>query len=96
LHSPAFIDDDSSFTTTDPESGNVLFSISTCRKQVDSNFLGSSQGAILRLPVLLLTGCGDRAIRDRACELGVGAYLEKPVNNDTLIGTITELAAAAS
>jgi len=58
------------------------------------DFLGSSRGATLRLPVILLTGRGDRVIRDRAYELGVGAYLEKPVNDDTLIGTIAKLVAA--
>jgi FixJ family two-component response regulator len=51
-------------------------------------FLGSSKGAALRLPVILLTGRGDESIRARARELGVKAYLEKPVPNDTLLATI--------
>jgi two-component system response regulator FixJ len=52
------------------------------------DFLASPDGIALTLPVILLTGRGDRSIRDRAYELGVRAYLEKPVADDLLIATI--------
>lgn len=51
-------------------------------------FLASPERGALRLPVILLTGRGDGAIRDRAYELGVRAYLEKPVPDDILLKTI--------
>lgn len=54
------------------------------------DFLASAQGMALTLPVILLTGRGDRSIRDRAYELGVRAYLEKPVADDILMATITQ------
>jgi two-component system, LuxR family, response regulator FixJ len=55
--------------------------------------LASSEGAALRLPVILLTGLGDESIRARAYELGVEAYLEKLVANDTLLATIEHVVA---
>lgn len=54
------------------------------------DFLASSQGAALELPVILVTGRGDGSIRDRAYELGVLAYLEKPVPEDLLIEAVSE------
>jgi len=60
------------------------------------DFLGSSQGAALHVPVILLTGRGDRSIRNRAHELGVAAYLEKPVRDDILLATISRVVDAAS
>lgn len=53
------------------------------------DFLSSSQGAALDLPVILLTGRGSTSLRDRARDLGVRAYLEKPVPEDILLATIT-------
>ncbi|HEV2550643.1 MAG TPA: response regulator [Stellaceae bacterium] len=40
-----------------------------------------------------LTGRGDESIRARAYELGVKAYLDKPVANDTLLATIERVVA---
>jgi two-component system, LuxR family, response regulator FixJ len=52
------------------------------------DFLASREGAQLTLPVLLVTGRGDNALRARAVELGVSAYLEKPVVDDKLMSAI--------
>jgi two-component system, LuxR family, response regulator FixJ len=53
------------------------------------DFLASPQSAALGLPVILVTGRGDGAIRDRAHEMGVHAYLEKPVADDALLAAIS-------
>jgi FixJ family two-component response regulator len=52
------------------------------------DFLSSTDGAKLDLPVILLTGRADAAIRARAVQLGVSAFLEKPVSDDVLLATI--------
>jgi len=52
------------------------------------DFLSSSDGAKLDLPVILLTGRADAAIRARAVQLGVSAFLEKPVSDDVLLAAI--------
>lgn len=52
------------------------------------DFLASPEGAMPGLPVLLVTGRGDEALRARAAELGVSAYLEKPVADDKLMTAI--------
>ncbi len=52
------------------------------------DFLASSEAADLGLPVVLVTGRGDNALRARAIQLGVSAYLEKPVVDDTLMTAI--------
>ena len=49
----------------------------------------SSSGAGPRLPVILMTGRGDSAIRNRAYALGVSAYLEKPVGDGILLAAIS-------
>jgi two-component system response regulator FixJ len=49
------------------------------------DFLASREAAALDLPVLLVTGRGDNMLRARAVELGVSAYLEKPVVDDKLM-----------
>lgn len=41
-----------------------------------------------RLPVIMVTGRGDTALRDRAAEVGVSAFLEKPVADETLLAAI--------
>jgi two-component system, LuxR family, response regulator FixJ len=52
------------------------------------DFLASPEGAALGLPVVLVTGRGDNALRARAGELGVSVYLEKPVVDDALMAAI--------
>ncbi len=52
------------------------------------DFLSSSEGASLALPVILLTGRADSALRARAAQLGVSAFLEKPVADDVLLAAI--------
>ena len=52
------------------------------------DFLSSAEGTRLRLPVILVTGRGDGALRDRAVRLGVSAYLEKPVADGALMTAI--------
>jgi two-component system response regulator FixJ len=52
------------------------------------DFLTSAEGAALRLPVILMTGRGDNAIKDRALRIGVRAYLEKPVADHVLLAAI--------
>lgn len=52
------------------------------------DFLASREGATLRLPVVLVTGRGDNALRARASALGVSSYLEKPVTDDVLLRAI--------
>lgn len=52
------------------------------------DFLSSSEGASLGLPVILLTGRADSALRARAAQLGVRAFLEKPVADDVLLSAI--------
>jgi two-component system, LuxR family, response regulator FixJ len=52
------------------------------------DFLASLDGSRLPLPVILLTGRGDRALRERAAALGVTAYLEKPVGSNALLDAI--------
>jgi two-component system, LuxR family, response regulator FixJ len=55
------------------------------------DFLDSPEAAALHLPVILLTGRGDRAIRNRAYALGIGAYLEKPIKDEVLLATISRV-----
>lgn len=52
------------------------------------DFLASPEGAALGLPVVLVTGRGDNALRSRAAALGVSVYLEKPVVDDALMAAI--------
>jgi FixJ family two-component response regulator len=52
------------------------------------DFLSAVAGASWRLPVILMTGRGDSAIRDRANRLGVSAYLEKPIGDGVLMAAI--------
>ncbi len=52
------------------------------------DFLGSAAGARLDLPVILITGRGDAAIRARAFQAGAVAYFEKPVDDAALIDAI--------
>jgi two-component system CheB/CheR fusion protein len=52
------------------------------------NFTSSDAGARLRLPVIVLTGHADSALRARAAQLGVRVLLEKPVIEDVLLDAI--------
>jgi two-component system, LuxR family, response regulator FixJ len=52
------------------------------------DFLSSSEGARLHIPVILLTGRADSALRARAAQLGVRAFLEKPVADDVLLSAL--------
>lgn len=54
------------------------------------DFLGSSRGAALSVPVILVTGRGDSSIRDRAYAMGVRAYLEKPIPDDILLEALRD------
>lgn len=53
------------------------------------DFLDSAEGAQLALPVILLTGRGDAALRTRALQAGAVAYFEKPVDDQELVDAIT-------
>ena len=60
------------------------------------DFLASAAGASLDLPVILVTGQGSAAIRDRARRAGAAAYLEKPLDGERLVAAIHDAAAAAA
>lgn len=52
------------------------------------DFLASEPGKQLDLPVILITGRGDAAMRARALQTGVVDFLEKPISDDTLVAAI--------
>lgn len=60
------------------------------------DFLGSAEGMALDLPVILLTGRADPALRARAAAIGVSAFLEKPVADDLLLTAIRGAIKAAA
>ena len=47
-------------------------------------FLESDDGANLRVPVILVTGGGDQALKARAAKAGALAYFDKPINDSEL------------
>ena len=51
-------------------------------------FLASPEGHALSLPAILITGQNDREIRAQAIEIGVIAFLPKPIASDALIAAI--------
>lgn len=51
-------------------------------------FLESIDGASLRIPVILVSGGGDRALKERALKAGVFAYFDKPLDNSRLLSAI--------
>jgi two-component system, LuxR family, response regulator FixJ len=55
------------------------------------DFLESDDGATLRLPIILVTGGGDRELRNRAARAGAKAYFDKPLNDSELVATILRL-----
>ena len=54
------------------------------------DFLAAQDGALTGLPVIMITGRGDPAIRARAEQLGVRAFLEKPVSLEPLLASIRQ------
>lgn len=44
------------------------------------------------IPVLIITGSTDPALRERATELGAHDYMEKPIDPDALITRVREIA----
>ena len=60
------------------------------------DFLSSPEGAQLDIPVILVTGRGDPALRARALDAGVFAYLEKPVDDGAIIAAIEQALADRS
>jgi len=60
------------------------------------DFLATAEGARLGLPVILVTGRGDPALRSRALAAGCFAYLEKPVDDGVLVAKIERAIANGS
>jgi FixJ family two-component response regulator len=54
-------------------------------------FLESDDGANLRVPVILVTGGGNQALKARATKAGALAYFDKPINDSELVSTIFRL-----
>ena len=52
------------------------------------DYLASLGKAGAGMPVIIVTGRGDRASRARAAELGTVAFLEKPVDGPELLSAI--------
>ena len=59
--------------------------------QTGVEFLESDAGANLRVPVILVTGGGDQALKARAAKAGALAYFDKPINDSELVATIFRL-----
>ena len=51
-------------------------------------FLASPAWQTIRIPVILVTGRGDGRLRDRALAAGAVAYLDKPLDEATLVAAI--------
>ena len=54
-------------------------------------FLESGDGANLRVPVILVSGGGDPALKLRATKAGALAYFDKPIDDSELVATIFRL-----
>lgn len=52
-------------------------------------YLASLRKGGAELPVIMVTGRGDDASRERARELGAFAFLEKPVDDQALLSAIS-------
>jgi FixJ family two-component response regulator len=59
--------------------------------QTGLDFLESAAGTQLGIPVILVTGGGDRALKARATADGVANYFEKPLDTVRLLHTICHL-----
>jgi two-component system, LuxR family, response regulator FixJ len=46
------------------------------------------------LPVIIITGRGDSVLKERAARAGAVALLDKPVDNDVLLNSLTHALAA--
>lgn len=57
------------------------------------DFMASAAGQTLGIPVLLLTGHGDAQLKNRALDVGVAAYLDKPASEQALLTAIDRLLA---
>jgi two-component system response regulator FixJ len=55
------------------------------------DFLESEDGAKLRVPVILMSGGGDRNLRERAAKAGALGYFDKPLDDSELVATIFKL-----
>jgi FixJ family two-component response regulator len=55
------------------------------------DFLESEDGAKLRVPVIMMSGGGDRSLRERATKAGALRYFDKPLDDSELVATIFEL-----
>jgi FixJ family two-component response regulator len=53
------------------------------------DFLESQAGRQLGIPVILITGRGDDGLKSRARDMGVLAYLDKPVTDQSLLAAIS-------
>jgi FixJ family two-component response regulator len=51
-------------------------------------FLASVEGRGLAMPVIMITGQGDKNLRAQARDMDVAAFLEKPIASDLLLSTI--------
>lgn len=58
------------------------------------DFLSSTVPPIRDMPVILMTGRSDPALRRRAEQLGVRAYLEKPIGAGVLMAAVLRAVAA--
>jgi two-component system response regulator FixJ len=56
--------------------------------QTGLEFLESIDGTSLRIPVILVSGGGDRVLKQRALKAGVVAYFDKPLDNSVLLAAI--------
>jgi FixJ family two-component response regulator len=59
--------------------------------QTGLDFLESDDGSKLQMPVIVMTGGGDKTLRDRATKAGARAYFDKPLNDSILLATIFKL-----
>jgi two-component system, LuxR family, response regulator FixJ len=60
------------------------------------DYLASRGERGIGLPVILITGQGSHGVRARALELGVAAYLEKPIDDEALIAAIRSVSGRAN
>ncbi len=70
-----------------PENGCLILDQHLSRT-TGLEFVESAEGQRLGIPVILVTGRGDEALRQRALRDGVAAYLDKPLQQDTLLRTL--------